>query len=78
MTSYNGWRNRETWLVNVWYNPETTADVDYLEETLQDELDSMPNGCLKDLCGLSEVDWNELRESVDEAAAEDLEDDESN
>ena len=78
MTTYNGWRNRETWLVNLWYNPETVSDVDYLEETLTEELDAMENGCLKDLCGLSEVDWSELRESVEAASEEDLEDSESN
>ena len=36
--SYNGWLNRETWLVNVWYNPETKSDIDYIEETLEDNL----------------------------------------
>jgi hypothetical protein len=22
MTQYNGWTNKETWLVNIWYMPE--------------------------------------------------------
>ncbi len=67
MSNYNGWRNRETWLVALWYSPETPADVDYLEETLNEELEAMPNGCLRDMCYLDAVDWKELRESVDEA-----------
>ena len=35
--NYNGWTNRETWLVNLWLNPETEDEVNYIEETLEDE-----------------------------------------
>jgi len=38
MDGYNGWSNRETWLVNLWYNPETKSDIDYIEETLESDL----------------------------------------
>ncbi len=28
--SYNGWTNRETWLVNLWFNPESIEDLDII------------------------------------------------
>ncbi len=34
--AYNGWTNRETWLINVWFNPESSADVDAAKETLEE------------------------------------------
>jgi hypothetical protein len=63
---YNGWRNRETWLVNVWFAPTTRDDVEFIKENLQDEYDAMPNGALKDMCAFSEIDWDELKEAVDD------------
>lgn len=70
MSKYNGWANRETWLVNVWFNPETKADVDYAEEVLQEQYDALPDGALKDMIDLSVVDWEELRESCNEEEEE--------
>lgn len=58
--SYNGWSNRETWLVNVWYNPESREDVRAVREVLEDQYDSMMDGPLKDMVNLSAVDWAEL------------------
>ena len=74
--TYNGWTNRETWLVNVWFSPQTADDLDYLQESLEsaeDELKQSDNDiskCLADMCYLSEVNWTELREHVTEAATE--------
>ena len=34
MTQYNGWTNKETWLVNIWYMPEMPqyfADMEQYE-----------------------------------------------
>ena len=33
---YNGWTNRETWLVNVWFNPESRTDVELAREALEE------------------------------------------
>jgi hypothetical protein len=33
--TYNGWTNRETWLVNVWFNPESREDVASALEQLE-------------------------------------------
>ena len=70
----NGWRNHETWLVNVWLG-------DYLSELSDDEktpeaLESicaeicndgepMENGLISDLLSVAwgSIDWRELSES---------------
>lgn len=63
--TYNGWTNRATWLVNVWGNPETRADVEYLRDSLEDQLNELPDGILKDMIDLSEIDWEELASACD-------------
>ena len=62
----NGWTNRETWLVNVWFNPETKEDVDYIEETLEDEFMDIHgmHGIYFDLMYFGSIDWNELRDNL--------------
>ena len=62
----NGWTNRETWLVNVWFNPETKEDVDYIEETLEDEFMDIHgmHGIYIDLMNFGYIYWNELRDNL--------------
>ena len=62
----NGWTNRETWLVNVWFNPETKEDVDYIEETLEDEFMDIHgmHGIYIDLMNFGSINWDELRDSL--------------
>ena len=64
MSDYNGWTNRETWLVNVWYDICDADAVDDVKELLEHELSYMSNGVLKDMIDLSLIDWDELREAV--------------
>jgi hypothetical protein len=59
-TTYNGWTNRATWLVNVWGNPESREDVESLREQLTEQVDALPDGILKDMVDLSEINWDEL------------------
>ncbi len=75
MTDYNGWKNKETWLVNVWLGDmfasmqedgeAVTADV--IESVVQEcigDIDgkSVENGFLIDMlnCALGEIDYREL------------------
>jgi hypothetical protein len=71
--TYNGWTNRETWLVNVWFNPESRADVEYARETLDEQYDNIPDGPIKDMVDLSAINWDELLEHFDEEETEDEE-----
>ena len=58
--TYNGWSNRETWLVNVWFNPESRADVEFAREYIEEQYDNIPSGALKDMCNIECINWEEL------------------
>jgi hypothetical protein len=69
--TYNGWTNRETWLINVWYNPETLEDLDYIREELDWAVGCLrggggivANNVLVDMLGINEINWRELEEHV--------------
>ena len=68
--SYNGWTNRETWLVWVWYNPESRADVEFVREQFEEQFDNIPNGALKDMLSIDRIDWEELLEQFEEEEEE--------
>jgi hypothetical protein len=74
MSDYNGWKNKETWLVNVWlgdmlaeYQEEgLTIDAQYIQilvEELVDEFGPVTGFC-SDIfnCSLYEIDYRELAE----------------
>lgn len=65
-SDYNGWTNRATWLVNVWGNPESRDDVEMLRDMLQEQYDELPNGILKDMLDLDEINWDELLAHFDD------------
>ena len=69
--SYNGWSNRETWLVNVWFNPESKGDVRFAKEVLEEQYDAMENGVLKDMLSIDSIDWDELQSHFDDEENED-------
>jgi hypothetical protein len=75
MTGYNGWKNKETWLVNLWLGDtfavmqeeghHVTADV--IEELVREYIGgfdgkTVENGFLVDMlnCALGEIDYREL------------------
>ncbi len=66
-TTCNGWSNRSTWLVNVWFNP-TSSDLEGIKETLEQRVDDLANSkdtmdnFLADYINLKEIDWEELAE----------------
>ena len=71
--TYNGWKNRETWLVNVWYGDNWTCreDVDLTQYLLEEMVGDLGYGILQDMIDLDCIDWESLR---DHATAEDDED----
>ena len=69
-TTYNGWTNRATWLVNVWGNPESRADVQSLRDMLEEQYNELPDGILKDMLDLSEINWDELESHFDDESEE--------
>ena len=74
MADYNGWTNKETWLVNLWLGDSLQCDLEdgieitpcYIEElmeSLADEtVNSLSTGFIIDLlnCALSEINYREL------------------
>ena len=60
--SYNGWSNRETWLVNLWYNPESIEDVETIKEVLEEEYYTMEHGFWCDMINFHIIDWAQIRQ----------------
>lgn len=64
--SYNGWTNRETWLVNVWFNPESKDDVEFARSIIDEQYDSIPDGVIKDMIDIDSINWDELMEHFED------------
>ena len=58
--TYNGWTNRATWLVNIWFNPESKDDVYMAQATLEEAIDDLPD-FLRDFVD-TDINWDELLE----------------
>ncbi len=71
--AYNGWSNRETWLVNLWFEEwfeqykrdgfELTPQ--FIKSTIEEYVDSFEIGSsfITDMINLSGIDWNQLSEA---------------
>lgn len=68
--TYNGWTNRATWLVNVWFNPESRDDVEAARESIESAEDEMPD-FMRDFLCTDEINWNELFQHCEEEEEED-------
>ena len=72
MSDYNGWTNRETWLVNLHFNPETLEDVEYIKEIIDGMKDKIleifgtenDGGFLSDYVDFSKINWYEIEENI--------------
>lgn len=73
--AYNGWTNKETWLVNLWIGDIFTVMLEdgesvsecFIESIIDDMISDIMesnNGFLKDLfnCALNEINYRELAE----------------
>jgi hypothetical protein len=72
--SYNGWTNKETWLVNLWLGDMLQADLEYgqeidasyvetlVDEMASDALEDGANGFITDLlnCAIGEINYHEI------------------
>ena len=65
MTDYNGWKNRETWLVNLHFEPSNKSDLEYAKECLEEQEETLPP-FFRDFVDLSLIDWEELAESMED------------
>lgn len=63
--TYNGWTNRETWLINVWFNPESKGDVYSAQSYFDECYDALPD-FMKDFVDYSAINWEELLEYFEE------------
>lgn len=70
MNDYNGWTNRATWLINVWFEPESKEQVSLARETFEEAVSelALKNAWLSDFID-TDINWTEL-ESHFEAEGE--------
>lgn len=73
-TTYNGWKNKETWLVNLWLGDALSADheeginvtADYIEEVVDlifdETIGELNAGFIMDLlnCAKGEINYEKL------------------
>ncbi|OAM52934.1 hypothetical protein A7981_05735 [Methylovorus sp. MM2] len=67
--TYNGWTNRETWLINVWFAPESKADVQNAREQIESDIEGIPQ-YLQDFVNDSAINWDELEAHFEDDAEE--------
>ena len=69
MNTYNGWTNRETWLVNIWFmdglDTGELITADYLQEMVEEYVYEQIKECsfVADMIDLGCIDWVELAEN---------------
>jgi hypothetical protein len=79
--AYNGWTNRETWLVNLWFGDSIDEDSPMTAEGLEDyvkEIIGFENldGFVRDMLDIAAINWDELVADLWPEKDEDEEDDE--
>jgi hypothetical protein len=82
-TKYNGWANKDTWCVNLWFGDDMhdsakgngrAIDADWCKEMVEEYLENSVGNVFTGFIGdivmsfISSVDWREIANSVNEAA----------
>jgi len=69
-TTYNGWTNRETWLINLHYEPKDEQTLDWIKDELEiilERIGDLPYGnFFSDFIDLNKINWYELKKHVKE------------
>lgn len=68
--TYNGWTNKETWLVNLWLGDSLQCDLEdgqeidaiYIEVLVDEMVEDSANGLITDLlnCALGKINYHEI------------------
>jgi len=63
---YNGWSTRETWLINIHFNPVSKEDLEGIRQHVEEMFESLidKNMFLFDYVDPSLINWRELRETL--------------
>lgn len=63
--SYNGWKNRATWAINLWFNPESKSDVAYIKDLFEEKLAEIADKdpWLADLVD-DDIDWAAIEKNL--------------
>ncbi len=63
MSDYNGWTNRATWLINVWFEPESRGQVQMAREEFEEAVSELAstNAWLSDFVD-TDINWRELED----------------
>lgn len=66
----NGWKNRETWLVNLWFGDTFAMEADdgiaitadYIRETVEEYVDTIvpASSFIADMMDMNAIDYDEL------------------
>ena len=63
MSDYNGWTNRATWLINIWFEPQSKDDVMSARDTFEQAVReiSAESNWMGDFID-TDINWDELME----------------
>ena len=72
----HGWKNRETWLIDLHYCPESIFDLERIKAELIEEYEEF-SPYMKQLAeDVYKIDWTELAEAIEQAQKDEEDEDE--